>query len=117
MKFPVNVEKVVLLGLLFFYVFIIVFHFWVKSREGMETPEGNSKTLDTSTTTTTSTPSPTSPTSPTTTGATESAPKSTGTNQDRIDELNKKIEDLKSKINNHEKEISDIKKLSEITNP
>lgn len=111
MKFPVNVEKVVLLGLLGFYVFIIVFHFWVKTREGMETPEGNSKTLDTST------PSPTSPTSPTTTGATESAPKSTGTNQDRIDELNKKIEDLKSKIHNHEKEISDIKKLSEITTP
>jgi hypothetical protein len=115
MKFPVNVEKIVLLGLLFFYVFIIVFHFWVKSREGMETPEGNSKTLDTSTTT--STPSPTSPTTATTTGATESAPKSTGTNQDRIDELNKKIEDLKSKIHNHEKEISDIKKLSEITTP
>ena len=111
MKFPVNVEKVVLLGLLVFYVFIIVFHFWVKTREGMETPEGNSKTLDTST------PSPTTSTSPTTTDAPESAPKSTGTNQDRIDELNKKIEDLKSKIHNHEKEISDIKKLSDITTP
>lgn len=109
MKFPVNVEKVVLLSLFAFYGFIILSYFWTKMREGMTTSDDASKSLGASTSST-----PTTSTTPTSSGATENAPKSSGTSQDRIDELNKKIEDLKSKIRDHEKEMSDIKKMSEI---
>ena len=106
MKFPVNTEKIVLLGLLFFYGFIIIRYFISSVYEGMDGPSVALENSTTSKSTTTSTPA-----------GEETAPKSSGTNQDRIDELNKKIDKLRTQIFDHEKEISNIKKLTEVTSP
>jgi hypothetical protein len=97
MKFPVNTQKIVLWGLLAFYIFIIVSYFWARTREGLttETPSlGDSST----------------PTPSTTPSSTETKPVSSGTNQDKIDDLIKKIGELDKKKHDYETELNDLKK-------
>ena len=107
MKFPVNIEKVVLWGLLVFYIFIIVSYFWTRTREGLTTDSSSSDSNTTSSLGSSSTPTPTAAsTSP----STETKPLSSGTNQDKIDELNKKIIDLDKKKREYQSELNDLQK-------
>jgi hypothetical protein len=108
MKFPVNIEKVVLWGLLVFYIFIIVSYFWTRTLEGLTTDSPSSDSNTTSSSLgSSSTPTPTAAS---TTSTTETKPPSSGTNQDKIDELNKKIDDLDKKKREYQRELNDLQK-------
>jgi cell division protein FtsL len=110
MKFPVNIEKVVLWGLLVFYIFIIVSYFWTRTREGLTTDSASTDSNTTSSSSSLGSSSTPTPTAAATSPSTEAKPSSSGTNQDKIDELNKKIGDLDKKKREYQSELNDLQK-------
>ena len=110
MKFPVNIEKVVLWGLLVFYIFIIVSYFWTRTREGLTTDSASTDSNTTSSSSSLGSSSTPTPTAAATSPSTEAKPSSSGTNQDKIDELNKKISDLDKKKREYQSELNDLQK-------
>ena len=107
MKFPVNVEIMVLWTLFIFFGFIIISFFWRKTLEGMSDSSLETASTPSTGASSTTTASPSTTASPTTTTSSPTtASPSTGSNQDKIDSLKKQIRELQTQLDNLQKETS-----------